>query len=105
MGSLKRFLFDTFIAIARRYGEAILDRKSVPLHGRLLYGIGCLGFDLSVDDRLFISALFGLGAAARIDQRCFGKAFILVIRGRFRFGGRSDITDCVRFGRFRRFRA
>jgi long-chain acyl-CoA synthetase len=37
---LKRNLFHYFIGVARRYGEAILNREKVPLHGRLLYGIG-----------------------------------------------------------------
>jgi long-chain acyl-CoA synthetase len=41
-GFLKRRLFHTFIGIARRYGEAILDGRPVPWQGRLLYGIGQL---------------------------------------------------------------
>jgi long-chain acyl-CoA synthetase len=41
-GPLKRKVFDFFIAVARRWGEKILDREKVPLHGRLLYGIGNL---------------------------------------------------------------
>ncbi|HML07173.1 MAG TPA: AMP-binding protein [Xanthobacteraceae bacterium] len=39
-GPLKRKLFDFFIAVARRWGEKILDGKKVPLTARLLYGIG-----------------------------------------------------------------
>ncbi len=39
---LKRKMFHFFIGVARRYGEAILNRQSVPLHGRLLYAIGKL---------------------------------------------------------------
>src|SRR5262245_36706027 len=36
-GRLKRRLFHAFIAIARRWGEKILNREKVPLHARLLY--------------------------------------------------------------------
>ena len=36
-GFLKRHLFHYFIGVARRYGEAILNKQPVPLHGRLLY--------------------------------------------------------------------
>jgi long-chain acyl-CoA synthetase len=39
---LKRHLFHYFIRVARRYGEAILNKQRVPLYGRLLYGIGRL---------------------------------------------------------------
>ena len=39
-GFLKRHMFHFFIGVARRYGEAILDGRSVPLHGRLLYWLG-----------------------------------------------------------------
>jgi long-chain acyl-CoA synthetase len=39
-GFLKRHLFNTFIGVARRYGEAILDGQPVPWQGRLLYAIG-----------------------------------------------------------------
>jgi long-chain acyl-CoA synthetase len=39
---LKRRIFRYFIGVARRYGEAILNRQSVPLHGRLLYAVGKL---------------------------------------------------------------
>jgi long-chain acyl-CoA synthetase len=41
-GALKRKLFDFFIAVARRWGEKILDREKVPLAARLLYGVGNL---------------------------------------------------------------
>ena len=37
---LKRQLFHYFIGVARRYGEAILNKQPVPLHGRLLYWLG-----------------------------------------------------------------
>ena len=37
---LKRRLFHYFIGVARRYGERILNGSRVPLHGRLLYGLG-----------------------------------------------------------------
>ena len=39
-GFIKRHLFHYFIGVARRYGEKILNRQPVPLHGRLLYGLG-----------------------------------------------------------------
>jgi long-chain acyl-CoA synthetase len=39
-GLVKRHLFHTFIGVARRYGEAILTGRPVPLFGRLLYGLG-----------------------------------------------------------------
>jgi long-chain acyl-CoA synthetase len=39
-GLIKRTLFHAFIDVARRWGENILDRRSVPLHARLLYGLG-----------------------------------------------------------------
>jgi long-chain acyl-CoA synthetase len=38
--AIKRRLFHYFIGVARRYGEAILTGKPVPLVGRLLYRIG-----------------------------------------------------------------
>jgi long-chain acyl-CoA synthetase len=41
-GFLKRRMFHAFIGVARRYGEAILNGDRVPLHGRLLYGLGRL---------------------------------------------------------------
>jgi long-chain acyl-CoA synthetase len=41
-GFLKRRLFHYFIGVARRYGEAILNKQPVPLHGRLLYAVGKL---------------------------------------------------------------
>lgn len=37
---LKRGLFHYFLGVARRYGEKILNREKVPLHGLLLYGLG-----------------------------------------------------------------
>jgi long-chain acyl-CoA synthetase len=39
-GLIKRRLFHSLIDVARRWGERILDRKPVPLHARLLYGLG-----------------------------------------------------------------
>jgi long-chain acyl-CoA synthetase len=39
-GLLKRMMFQYFIALARRWGEKILNREPVPLHVRLLYGLG-----------------------------------------------------------------
>ncbi|MBV9954990.1 MAG: AMP-binding protein, partial [Pseudolabrys sp.] len=39
-GPLKRKMFDFFIAHARKWGEKILNKESVPLGARLLYWIG-----------------------------------------------------------------
>jgi long-chain acyl-CoA synthetase len=39
-GRFKRALYRYFIGVARRHGEKLLDRRSVPLLGRLLYAIG-----------------------------------------------------------------
>jgi len=39
-GRFKRALFAYFIGVARRYGERLLDRRAVPVFGRLLYAIG-----------------------------------------------------------------
>ena len=39
---LKRRIFHYFIGVARQYGERILNGESVPLKGRILYGIGNL---------------------------------------------------------------
>lgn len=40
VGYLKRRMFHYFMGVARAYGERILNRKPVPLWGRLLYAIG-----------------------------------------------------------------
>ena len=37
---IKRVVFHYFTGVARRYGEAILNRRPVPLGGRLLYAVG-----------------------------------------------------------------
>ncbi|MEM9028948.1 MAG: AMP-binding protein [Pseudomonadota bacterium] len=39
-GTLKRGLFKAFLAVAKRYGENILNKKSVPFYGRLAYALG-----------------------------------------------------------------
>lgn len=39
-GPLKRKMFDFFIAVAKRWGEKILDRERVPLYARALYALG-----------------------------------------------------------------
>ncbi len=41
-GFLKRKIFHYFIGVARKYGERILNKEKVPLHGRLLYWLGDL---------------------------------------------------------------
>jgi long-chain acyl-CoA synthetase len=38
--AIKRRMFHYFIGVARRWGEKILDKEKVPLHARLLYGLG-----------------------------------------------------------------
>src|SRR5437660_3327162 len=38
--AIKRRMFHYFIGVARRWGEKILNREKVPLHARLLYGLG-----------------------------------------------------------------
>lgn len=38
--SLKRRMFHHYLGIARKWGEKILNRQSVPLHARLQYAIG-----------------------------------------------------------------
>ena len=38
--ALKRKMFHYFIGVAKRWGEKILDKEKVPLHARLLYGLG-----------------------------------------------------------------
>ena len=39
-GRIKKWLFDRFIAVARKYGEAILEGRPVPLSGRIAYALG-----------------------------------------------------------------
>lgn len=39
-GALKRWIFRTFTAVARRHGEAILEGRPVPLSGRIAYALG-----------------------------------------------------------------
>jgi long-chain acyl-CoA synthetase len=39
-GALKRWMYRSFIDIARRHGEAILDGGDVPFHARALYALG-----------------------------------------------------------------
>jgi long-chain acyl-CoA synthetase len=39
-GSLKRWMFHRFLAVARRHGEKILNGEPVPFTGRLAYGLG-----------------------------------------------------------------
>jgi len=41
-GFLKRKMFHYFMGVARRWGEKILNRESVPLHARLRYSLGNL---------------------------------------------------------------
>ncbi len=39
-GGLKRWMYRTFIGVAKRHGEAILEGRPVPLSGRLAYALG-----------------------------------------------------------------
>jgi long-chain acyl-CoA synthetase len=39
-GFIKKRIFHYFLGVARRYGEAILNNKAVPLGGRFLYWLG-----------------------------------------------------------------
>jgi len=39
-GRLKGALFRYFVGVARRYGEKLLNRRAVPVFGRLLYAVG-----------------------------------------------------------------
>jgi long-chain acyl-CoA synthetase len=39
-GFLKKKIFHYFLGVARRYGEAILNKKPVPVGGRILYWLG-----------------------------------------------------------------
>jgi long-chain acyl-CoA synthetase len=41
-GALKRAVFHHFLGVARRFGEKMMDGKSVPLHARLHYALGTL---------------------------------------------------------------
>ena len=41
-GRLKRAIFHHFLGVARRFGEKIMDGKSVPLHARMHYALGTL---------------------------------------------------------------
>lgn len=39
-GRVKKWIFDKFIGVARKHGEAILEGRSVPLSGRIAYALG-----------------------------------------------------------------
>jgi long-chain acyl-CoA synthetase len=39
-GAMKRWMYRTFVEIARRHGEAILDGRDVPFHARAMYALG-----------------------------------------------------------------
>ncbi|WP_186441475.1 AMP-binding protein [Aminobacter sp. J44] len=39
-GRFKKWIFRTFTEVARKYGEAILEKRPVPLAGRLAYALG-----------------------------------------------------------------
>jgi long-chain acyl-CoA synthetase len=54
-GRLKRAVFNYFIALARRWGEKILNKERVPLHARLLYRLGDLLVYGPLKNRLGVS--------------------------------------------------
>ena len=54
-GRIKRALFNYFIALARRWGEKILNKEKVPLHARLLYRLGDLLVYGPLKNRLGVS--------------------------------------------------
>jgi long-chain acyl-CoA synthetase len=56
-GRLKRHMFRYFIAVARRWGEKILNREKVPLHARLLYSLGELLVYGPLKNRLGVSRI------------------------------------------------
>ena len=56
-GRLKRAMFHYFIALARRWGEKILNGERVPLHARLLYRLGDLLVYGPLKNRLGVSRL------------------------------------------------
>ncbi len=53
----KRWLFRYFMNVAKRYGEAILDRRKAPLAGRLLYALGELFLYGPLKNRLGFSRI------------------------------------------------
>jgi len=55
VGRLKRVMFEYFIAVARRWGEKILNRERVPLHARVLYRLGDLLVYGPLKNRLGVS--------------------------------------------------
>ncbi len=54
-GMFKRWLFKYFMEIAKKYGEAILDKQSVPFYGRILYALGGLFIYGPLKNRLGLS--------------------------------------------------
>jgi long-chain acyl-CoA synthetase len=56
-GRLKRHMFRYFIAVARRWGEKILNREKVPLHARLQYWLGELLVYGPLKNRLGVSRI------------------------------------------------
>jgi long-chain acyl-CoA synthetase len=54
-GRLKRAMFNYFIALARRWGEKILNKEKVPLHARVLYRLGDLLVYGPLKNRLGVS--------------------------------------------------
>jgi long-chain acyl-CoA synthetase len=54
-GRFKRAIFNYFIALARRWGEKILNKEGVPVHARLLYRLGDLLVYGPLKNRLGVS--------------------------------------------------
>ncbi len=69
----KRWLFRTFIAVARRCGEAIAGGQPVAVKDRLLYGLGWLCIYKPIKNRLGLSRLkVGYTAGEAIGPEMFG---------------------------------
>ena len=56
-GPTKRWLFDYFMGVAKKYGERILNKKSVNPWGRLMYGIGSFVVYGPIKNRLGFSRI------------------------------------------------
>lgn len=51
----KQWMFRAFMNIAKKYGEPVLDRKFVPIHGRALYALGSFFIYGPLKNRLGLS--------------------------------------------------
>src|SRR5436853_3328431 len=70
--AIKRRMFHYFIGVARRWGEKILNREKVPLHARLLYGLGEILFYGPLKNRFGLSRIrVGYTAGEAIGPEIF----------------------------------